>query len=70
MNNQTEYEILIGAKILSSLKAKQLNHLLVASLFDIESKEKISDGDNNTFEVLEYNFTKVTNISKNRKKYC
>jgi hypothetical protein len=59
MNKQKEYNILISAKCLSTLSVNSLNNKLVASLYDIDTKEKISDGDNEKFEIVDYNFTNV-----------
>jgi len=61
MNKQFEYNILISANCLSTLEEKDLNSKLVASLYDIDTDEKISDGDNENFEILDYNFTIVSN---------
>lgn len=60
MNKQKEYNILISANCLSSLNKEDLNNTLVASLYNIDTKEKISDADNDKFEILDYNFTNVT----------
>jgi len=59
MNNEKKYNILISANCLSTLNKDDLNSKLVASLYDIDTKEKISDGDNNKFKILDYNFTNV-----------
>ncbi|OIR25079.1 hypothetical protein [Bathymodiolus thermophilus thioautotrophic gill symbiont] len=67
MTKQKEYDICISARISSSLTAKKIESLLVASLFDIETAEKISDGHSHKFEVLDYQFTKVVNANENRK---
>lgn len=63
MSRQFEYNILISANCLSILDKKDLNSKLVASLYNIDTDEKISDGDNEIFEVLDYNFT---NVSRHR----
>ena len=63
MSNQQKYNILISADCLSSLSEKDLSNKLVASLYDIDTKEKISDGDNNNFEILDYHFTNVATNS-------
>ncbi len=60
MNKQKEYNILISANCLSSLNKEDLNNTLVASLYNIDTKEKISDADNDKFEILDYNFTNAT----------
>jgi hypothetical protein len=59
VNKQKEYNILISANCQSTLSVNSLNNKLVASLYDIETKEKISDGDNEKFEIVDYNFTNV-----------
>jgi hypothetical protein len=59
MNKQKEYNILISANCQSTLSVNSLNNKLVASLYDIDTKEKISDGDNEKFEIVDYNFTNV-----------
>jgi len=64
MEQQHEYNILISANCLSILDQKDLNNKLVASLYNIETGEKVSDGDNEKFEILDYNFT---NVISNRK---
>lgn len=60
MNKQKEYNILISANCLSSLNKEDLNNTLVASLYNIDTEEKISDADNDKFEILDYNFTNAT----------
>ncbi len=69
MNNQKEYNILISANCSSTLNKKYLNDRLVASLYDIDSEEKISDGDNEKFEILDYNFTTIIENSKSLDKF-
>lgn len=59
MKKQNEYNILLSANCLSTLDEIDLNKKLVASLYDIDTKEKISDGENEKFEILDYNFTSV-----------
>lgn len=63
MTNKKEYNILISANCKSTLSKNELNHKLVASLYDIDTKEKISDSDNDKFEILDYNFTNVVENS-------
>jgi len=55
------YRITIVAEATSSLSKRDLESRLVASLFDVESEEKVSDGDNSQLEVVEY---KLTNAAK------
>jgi len=59
VNKQKEYNILISANCQSTLSVNSLNNKLVASLYDIETEEKISDGDNEKFEIVDYNFINV-----------
>jgi len=59
MKNQNEYDILISARCLSTLDKKSLKSKLVVSLYNIDTKEKIADRDNQKFEILDYNFTNV-----------
>jgi len=54
-----EYRITIVAQCNSVLSKEDLELRLVASLFDIETEEKISDGDSKKFEVVDYLTTKV-----------
>ncbi len=59
MKQQKQYQLLIKASFLSTLTAEELESKLVASLYDIETEEKISDGDDEIFEILDYDFTDV-----------
>lgn len=56
------YRITIMAEVASSLPRKDLETKLVASLFDVESEKKISDGDNDQFEVVDYELTEALPI--------
>ena len=69
MNNKNKYNILISADCLTTYEDKELNFKLVASLYDIETKEKISDGETEDFEILDYNFIKVTNQNESIDKF-
>jgi len=69
MNNKNKYNILISADCLTTYKEEELNFKLVASLYDIETKEKISDGETEDFEILDYNFIKVTNPNESIDKF-
>jgi hypothetical protein len=60
MNN---YRIIIKARVLSSLSRDELEAKLVASLFDIETGIRISDGDNEQFQVVDYEFTSAVIIN-------
>ncbi len=66
MKEQKEYEICIYARVLSTLKPDAINHQLVASLFNIDTMEKISDGDDERFEILDYNNTNVKIIEDSK----
>ncbi|NYT27658.1 MAG: hypothetical protein H0A76_07020 [Candidatus Thiodubiliella endoseptemdiera] len=59
MIKKQQYKIFISATILSTLKKEQIERQLVASLFDVENEIKTSDGDNQEFEILDYEFTQV-----------
>jgi hypothetical protein len=58
----SNYQITIIANVNSSLSKEDLQSKLVASLFDIESEERISDGDNSQLEVVEYELTEAIEI--------
>jgi hypothetical protein len=54
--------IRIIAEVDSSLSKTDLESRLVASLFDVESEEKLSDGDNNHFCIVDYDLTEAIPI--------
>ena len=56
------YRITIMAEVASSLPRKDLETKLVAALFDIETEEKISDGDNEQLEIVDYELTEAIPI--------
>ena len=56
------YRITIMAEVISSLPREDLEAKLVAALFDIETEEKISDGDNEQFQVVDYQLTEAAPI--------
>jgi len=58
------YRITIMAEVASSLPRKDLEAKLVATLFDIETEEKISDGDNEQFQVVDYQLTEAIPTGK------
>lgn len=58
------YRITLMAEVISSLSREELETKLVAALFDIETEEKISDGDNEQFQVVDYQLTEATPIEK------
>ena len=47
------------AKAASSLSREDLEAKLVAALFDVETEVKISDGDNEQFEIVDYELTEA-----------
>lgn len=53
------YRITIMAEVASSLPREDLEAKLVAALFDIETEEKISDGDNEQLQVVDYQLTEA-----------
>ena len=57
-----KYRIAIIAQANSSLCKRELESRLVASLFDIETGQKVSDGDNDQLEVVDYELTEATVI--------
>jgi len=56
------YRIAINAEVASSLTRTDLEAKLVASLFDIETEEKISDGQSVQLEVVDYELTQAIPI--------
>jgi hypothetical protein len=63
------YRITITATVTSSLSRKDLETKLVASLFDMETEMKISDGDNNQLEVVDYKLTEAIPINEENFKW-
>lgn len=57
-----KYKILIIADAFSSLSREELEAKLVASLFDIETGEKISDGDDEQCQIEDYELTEAIPI--------
>jgi hypothetical protein len=57
-----KYMIRIIAEVNSSLSKTDLESRLVASLFNVESEEKVSDGDNDQIEVEDYELTEAITI--------
>ena len=53
------YRIIVIAEVNSSLSRKELEEKLVTSLFDVETGEKIGDGDNEQLEVVDYVLTEA-----------
>ena len=60
------YRITIMAEVVSSLPRKELEEKLVAALFDIETEEKISDGDNEQLEIVDYELTEAIPIGESK----
>ncbi len=56
------YRITIMAEVVSSLPREDLEAKLVAALFDIETEVKISDGDNDQLEIVDYELTEAIPI--------
>ena len=54
-----KYRITIIAEANSSLSKIDLESRLVASLYDLETEEKISDGDGLWFEIIDYELTEA-----------
>ena len=60
------YRITIMATVVSSLSRRDLEAKLVAALFDIETEVKISDGDNEQFEIVDYELTEAVPIGEEK----
>jgi len=58
------YKIIIVAEATSVLPREDLESKLVASLFDIETEQKISDGENTQLEIVDYELTQVVPIRR------
>lgn len=58
------YKITIVADANSSLSRTVLESRLVASLFDIETGEKVSEGDSRELEIVDYELTEALPIDK------
>ena len=59
-----EYRIIIVAEATSSLTREELESKLVASLFDIETEQKVSDGEGEQLEVIDYELTEAMPIEQ------
>jgi hypothetical protein len=57
-----KYRIAIVAQVNSSLCKSDLEARLVASLFDIETEQKVRDGDNEQLKVEDYELTEAIPI--------
>jgi len=56
------YRITIIAEARSCLSDKELENRLVASLFDVETEEKLSDGESDQLEILDYELVEAVPI--------
>jgi hypothetical protein len=56
------YRITIVAEATSSLSKRDLESRLVASLFDVETEQKTSDGDNDNLHIVDYELTEAMPI--------
>jgi len=61
-DDMERYRITINAEVASSLTRTDLEAKLVASLFDIETEEKTSDGQSVQLEVVDYELTQAIPI--------
>jgi len=57
------YKIKIIAEARSSLLKSDLESKLVVSLFDVETEQKVADGENKQLEIVDYELTKAVPIS-------
>lgn len=57
-----DYRITILTNVTSSLSKEELEDKLVISLFDIETGEKVSDGESRQLEVVDYDLTEASPI--------
>ena len=57
------YKIKIIAEARSSLSKSDLESKLVVSLFDVETEQKVADGENKQLEIVDYELTKAVPIS-------
>jgi len=60
------YRVTILAEVSSSLPKRELEAKLVTSLFNIETEEKISDGENEQLKVIDYELTEAIPIRGNQ----
>ena len=58
-----KYRITIIAEGMSSLSKIDLESKLVASLFDVETEQKFSDGESKQLEITDYELTEAIPIS-------
>ncbi len=60
------YRITVIAEVVSSLPRNDLEAKSVISLFDIETREKVSDGDNEQLEIVDYELIEAIPIDKSK----
>ncbi len=60
------YQIIIVAEVISSLSRRDLETKLVAALFDIETGQKMSDGDSDQFEIVNYKLTEAIPVDASK----
>ncbi len=58
------YRINILADVISSLSIEDLESSFVISLFDIETEQKVSDGEGEQLEVIDYELTEAIPIEE------
>lgn len=58
------YKIIIVAEATSALAREDLESKLVVSLFDIETEQKVSDGENAQLEIVDYELTQAVPIHR------
>lgn len=56
------YKIKIIAEARSSLSKSDLESKLVVSLFDVETEQKVADGENEQLEIVDYELTEAVPI--------
>jgi len=56
------YKINIIAEAKSSLSKTDLESSLVVSLFDVETEQKVADGENKQLEIVDYELTEALPI--------
>jgi hypothetical protein len=58
-----KYRITIIGEATSSLSRQQLESRLVVGLYDLESEEKVSDGETDDLEIIDYELTEAIPIA-------
>jgi len=58
------YRVTIFADVESSLSREDLESKLVISLYDIETEQKVSDGESKELEVIDYELTEAMPIDE------